>query len=162
MIISVDHSNITVERTALIPVSSPTLDVTDSILSSLYISACDPAHLPHEVTSNAPYATLFSPTSSSIQSVSHYESSPVYLSLKKKYKPVDKKIHPVTTTLPQRFRIIRNITGNPLQDLPTLNPLPLPYQPSSRYTPDRKNIIDKNHDGDFLWPQERNLLHDFM
>jgi hypothetical protein len=31
----------------------------------------------------------------------------------KKYKPVDQKVKPVLGTLPEEFRIIRNITGDP-------------------------------------------------
>ena len=38
----------------------------------------------------------------------------------KKYKPVALKVRPVETELPSRFRIVRNIKGDPLQDLPSL------------------------------------------
>ena len=37
---------------------------------------------------------------------------------KKKYKPVARKIKPVIGELPDKFRIIRNIIGDPLRDLP--------------------------------------------
>ena len=36
---------------------------------------------------------------------------------KKKYKPVALKVRPVLTDLPDKFRIIRNITGDPLMSL---------------------------------------------
>ena len=82
----------------------------------------------------------------------------------KKYKPVDKKVRPVLTTLPSEFRIERNITGDPLKDMPTLNPRPPPFQPGERYTAERKEIIDKAHEGNALklWPEEKALMHDLM
>jgi hypothetical protein len=43
-----------------------------------------------------------------------------YIAAKKKYKPVHLKVKPVIGELPDKFRIIRNIIGNPLKDLPTL------------------------------------------
>ena len=81
---------------------------------------------------------------------------------KKKYKPVAQKVRPVITTLPDKFRIIRNITGDPLENIPKLNPNPPTFTPTPRYTLERKAIIDKNHPGDFLWPEERKLMHDFI
>jgi hypothetical protein len=81
---------------------------------------------------------------------------------KKKYKPVALKVRPITTDLPERFRILRNITGDPLAMLPTLPTNPLPFTPSGRYTLERKLFIDEVHSGDFLWPSERDLLHRVM
>ena len=81
---------------------------------------------------------------------------------KKKYKPVALKVRPVITDLPDRFRIIRNITGDPLKDMPKLNPHPPTFSPTTRYSLERKAIIDKNHPGNFLWLEERNLMHDFI
>jgi len=81
---------------------------------------------------------------------------------KKKYKPVAKKIQPVITDLPERFHIIHNIVGDPLTTLPSLNTNPLPFQPTSHYTLERKAFIDKVHAGDFLWPTECELMHHFM
>jgi hypothetical protein len=66
------------------------------------------------------------------------------------------------TDLPERFRIIRNITGDPLAALPILPSKPQPFQPTGRYTLERKLFIDKAHPGDFLWPAERDLMHQFM
>jgi hypothetical protein len=48
-----------------------------------------------------------------------FEVAAVY-SMRKKYKPVDKKIVPVKTTLPDEYRIIRRAHPNPLGDMPTL------------------------------------------
>jgi hypothetical protein len=58
----------------------------------------------------------------------------IFLSTKKKYKPVAKKVHPVIGELPEKFRIECNIIGNPLNDLPVLNPKPPPFIPTNRYT----------------------------
>ena len=80
----------------------------------------------------------------------------------KKYKPVAKKIRPVATELPERFRITRNIKGDPLSALPDLPTRPIPFVPTQRYTAARKAVIDAAHPGDFLWPEERLLLHQFM
>jgi hypothetical protein len=43
-----------------------------------------------------------------------------YIAAKKKYKPVHLKVKPVIGELPDKFRIIRNIIGDPLKDLLTL------------------------------------------
>jgi len=56
------------------------------------------------------------------------------LAAKKKYKPVSKKVRPVMTDLPERFRIIRNIVGDPLTGMPVLSKIPPPFQPTQRYT----------------------------
>jgi len=82
--------------------------------------------------------------------------------LKKKYKPVARKVRPVITEIPERFRIIRDIKGDPLAGLPTLNPRPPPFAPCGRYTQERRDIFDAFHKPGFLWDEERNLLHHFM
>jgi hypothetical protein len=86
----------------------------------------------------------------------------LFLSAGKKYKPVAKKVHPVIGELPKKFRIEGKIIGNPLDDLPTLNPNPPPFTPTNRYTLERRDQLDKNHPGNFLWPAERDLMHDFI
>ena len=68
----------------------------------------------------------------------------------KKYKPVDQKIRPIKGTLPEEFRIIRDIKGNPLADMPMLDPNPPDFIPTGRYTQERKNHIDHIHDQEFL------------
>ena len=80
---------------------------------------------------------------------------------KKKYKPVALKVRPVLTDLPDKFRIIRNITGDPLADIPILDPNPAEFVPYGRYTLERKDLFDKNNPG-FLLDDERKLLHHFM
>jgi hypothetical protein len=77
----------------------------------------------------------------------------------KKYKPVDQKVKPVLGTLPEEFRIIRNITGDPLADMPKLNPNPPDFEPKGRYTEERRKAMDELHNEDFMWPEERKLMH---
>jgi hypothetical protein len=80
---------------------------------------------------------------------------------KKKYKPVAQKVKSVIAGLPKRFRINRQIVGDPLEHMSPLNPNPLPFIPTGRYTCDRHEALDQRHK-DFLWPAELNLMHDFM
>jgi Integrase zinc binding domain/RNase H-like domain found in reverse transcriptase len=77
----------------------------------------------------------------------------------KKYKPVDKKVRPVYEDLPQKFRIIRDIKGDPLEHMPTLNPNPPEFEPKGRYTRERKEHMDKVHGQKFLLPEEMKLVH---
>jgi hypothetical protein len=67
--------------------------------------------------------------------VKHY-----ILMAKKKYKPVVCKIKPIPSTLPMEFRIIRNITGNLLEHIPTLAKHPPCFEPTGRYTEERKKV----------------------
>jgi hypothetical protein len=85
----------------------------------------------------------------------------LFLSTKKKYKPVAKKVHPVIGESPEKFRIERKISSNPLDDLPVLNPNP-PCIPTNCYTLERQDQLNKNHPGSFLWPVERDLMHNFI
>lgn len=94
-------------------------------------------------------------------SQSHATLEPVLISAKKKYKPVARKVKPVLEDLPAKFRIILDIKGDPLASLPVLNPHPIPFTPTGRYTQDRKEQFDKDN-SHFLLPDERALLHNFM
>ena len=87
--------------------------------------------------------------------------TPIHLSTKKKYKPVHLKVKPVIGELPDKFRIIRNIIGDPLEHLPTLPTRPPDFSPTGRYTQERMELFDKLNPG-FLLPEERKLLHYFM
>jgi hypothetical protein len=73
---------------------------------------------------------------------------------KKKYKPVAKKVKPVGATLPKEFRIVRNIQGDPLADLPILLPHPIDFTPTGRYNQASFNIIEKNSPHGFLTNEE--------
>ena len=68
---------------------------------------------------------------------------------------------PVLGELAEKFRIIRDIKGDPLEHLPVLIPNPPKFAPCGRYTQERKDLFDKANEG-FLWPAERDLLHHFM
>ncbi len=81
---------------------------------------------------------------------------------KKKYKKVDQHVKPVPTTLPEEFRIIREITGDPLADIPILSTHLPDFHPTGHYTQENHDIIEENHPGDFLWSDERKLMHHFM
>lgn len=89
------------------------------------------------------------------------DTTAINLKTTKKYKPVALKTKPVLGELPEKFRIVRKVIGDPLEHLPALNPVPPKYSPYGRYTQERKELFDKAHPG-FLWPAERDLLHHFM
>jgi hypothetical protein len=80
----------------------------------------------------------------------------------KKYKPVALKVRPVYTELPAQYRIRREIRGDPLAGMPRLNPRPPDFVPTGRYTQERKDSFDLVHKDDFLWPEERKLMHHLM
>ena len=90
------------------------------------------------------------------------ESIPRQVLATKKYKPVALKVKPHLGTLPEEFRIIRNIVGDPLEGMLELNPNPPSFTPTGRYTEERREQVQRDHVGDFLWPQERNLIDDLM
>jgi len=77
----------------------------------------------------------------------------------KKYKPVALKVKPVLGTLPERFRIIRDIRGDPLKDLPVLPERPPDFIPKGRYMVERKEKLNMTHRSEFLWSKERKLMH---
>ena len=97
----------------------------------------------------------------SIKTLVKSDPEAVFISAKKKYKPVARKVKPVLEDLPAKFRIVRNIIGDPLANLPVLNPHPLPFTPTGRYTHERKEQFDRDN-SHFLLPDERALLHHFM
>ena len=81
---------------------------------------------------------------------------------KKKYKLVTWKVWPILDTLPSRFHIECNITGNLLTGLPTLSLHPPPFTPCGHYTEEWCAKMDDLHSSEFLWPTECNLLHHFV
>ena len=48
------------------------------------------------------------------------------LKTKKKYKPVAQKVRGIIGEMPEKFRVIRNIVGDPLENMPILSPNPPP------------------------------------
>jgi hypothetical protein len=115
-----------------------------ALLSELYLSVSD-----HSSTlSRASTALLFTDTQlEQMQHTSNNTSSPpsnviidnhlTYIQTKKKYKPIAQKVRPVITDLPNRFRIVRNIIRNPLENMPKLNPHPPTFVPTPRYSLER-------------------------
>jgi len=79
-----------------------------------------------------------------------------------KYKPVAKKIKSVPVTLPEEFHTTRKIIGDPLADMPKLSPHPIDFAPTGHYDKEARDIIDANHPGNFLLPEEQKLMHHFM
>ena len=80
----------------------------------------------------------------------------------RKYKPVAKKVRAVLADLPDKYRITRNIDGDPLAEMPTLTTNPPEFEPKGRYTAERRDIIDNVHPEGFLLPDKRKLMHHFM
>ena len=80
----------------------------------------------------------------------------------KKYKPVDKKVRPIKGTLPEEFRIVRKIKGDPLAELPKLDPNPPDFVPTGHYTQERKEHMDHVHDQEFLLPEEMKAVHHLL
>jgi hypothetical protein len=125
-----------VNSSAFVEAYTPILSSDSSTLSRIYLSTCD---FPDTLSSTL-YNTIHTPADST---TSHTTTSPsgrlapytdLFLSTKEKYKPVAKKVRPVIGELPEKFRIECKIIGNPLDDLPTLNPNPPPFTPTDRYT----------------------------
>ena len=77
----------------------------------------------------------------------------------KKYKPVALKVRLVLGTLPERFRITREIVGDPLKGIPKLLEKPPEFQPKGHYSLEKKVRLDAAHLEEFLWPEERKLMH---
>ncbi len=80
----------------------------------------------------------------------------------KKYKKVADKIRPVYQELPDKYRIVRDIKGDPLKNMPLLSKQPPEFVPTGRYSRERKEQMDLVHGGDFLWEEERKLVHQLI
>src|SRR6202453_854672 len=142
-----------IEAFTQIPFSSISSPVSHIYLSAcnLFDSNCTTIHTP-----NIDAAPDIQKSHERLKTIS------TYLLMKKKHKPVAKKIHSAIAELPEKFHIIQKITGDPLADLLVLNPDPPPFVPCGRYTEERKEKMDKVHPPGFMWPAERALLHDFI
>lgn len=79
-----------------------------------------------------------------------------------KYKTVDQKVRPVMASQPEEFRIERYEIGDPLQYVMDLPTHPTDFEPKGRYTEERMRVMDKVHEGDFIWPEERKLMHQLV
>lgn len=87
---------------------------------------------------------------------------PIYTAAKKRYKPVHQCTVPVPTMLPEKFCVIRQFPSDPLEHLPTLNPILPPFTPTGQYTQECKEIIDNAHNQSFLWLEEMKAIHHLM
>jgi len=63
----------------------------------------------------------------------------------KKYKPIALKVKPMLGTLPEKFRIIREITSDSLKDLPRLPEHSPEFILKGRYMVERKEKLDLEH-----------------
>ena len=100
------------------------------------------------------YNTLIPDFSSNPVFTNHIDNNdlaPIFIATKKKYKPVHLKTKPVISNLPDKFRIIRNIIGNSLKDLPKLPTDPPRFKPTGQYTKEHQEKFDEANPG-FLWP----------
>ena len=57
---------------------------------------------------------------------------------------------PILGTLPERFRITREIVGDPLQGMSKLPEHPPEFEPRGRYTLERKEKLDMTYEEGFL------------
>ena len=73
------------------------------------------------------------------------------------YKRVDKKIHPVSTSFPTDFRVIRQIPEDPLLSLPELSKHPPDFIPTAKISQERMNELNVNPTG-FLSSEEEKLF----
>ena len=157
--------------------------VSSSQASFAYLSACDLSHASYptsdpystkpasqhpsnnrfESSNHRPPQSNTRHTSSNIPTASTYTTvKRPGVQTKKKYKPVAIKVKPISADLPKKYRIERNIVGDPLKEMPTLDPNSPAFQPTGRYTQERKEKMDKIHPEGFLQPAERHLMHDFV
>jgi hypothetical protein len=127
LIISLDsvNSSAFVEAYTLIPSPDP------STLSLIYLSACDFPDTKSLAFCNTTHTPIDSMTFASEHLMPYTD---LFLFTKKIYKPIAKKVLPVIGELPEKFWIECKIIGNPLDDLPVLNPNPLPFIPTDHYT----------------------------
>jgi hypothetical protein len=109
-----------VVRARLVPTVSKLLTSRPRSTSNIEISS-DAAHLCIYLLSFVPARKFRSDLSSSaISGYTYQNTTPIAAYVTKKYKPVARKIRPVATELPERYRTVRSIKGDPLEDLPAL------------------------------------------
>jgi hypothetical protein len=143
LIISLDSVN----SLAFVEAYTPIPSTDSSTLSHIYLSTCEFPDTKLLTFCNTTYTHADSLTVSSEHLT---PSTDLFLSTKKKYKPITKKVCPVIGELPKKFHIEHKIIGNPLNNLPVLNSNPPPFKPTNRYTLERQDQLDKNYPGSFL------------
>jgi hypothetical protein len=124
------NSSIIIECTANIPDFDSSPHSSSAIISTLYLSTSDQFHVPQNASMVFTPMQTLTPKLFPSYVTTINSTYPTFTATKKKYKPVTQKVWPVITELPDLFRIIRNIVGDPLADMPKLNPHPPPFAPS--------------------------------
>jgi len=73
------------------------------------------------------------------------------------YKPVDRKVRPISGITPEQAKVSRHFPSDPLEHLPSLPSHPPDFSPTTRFTPERMEglAIEKNQD---LTSEEQKLL----
>ena len=146
------NSNMNAQQfpTSILQIDSPTnVKVALSYLDTSHISQ---DNLTPSVNKPALPCTHDIPTPNTLTSLAEEDlEQPIkqYITYtaKKKYKPVALKVKSVICKLPDKFHILRNITGDPLKDLPILDTDPPPFTPTGGYTQERKDLFDKLNPG---------------
>ena len=77
------------------------------------------------------------------------------------YKPVDRRVRPVSGTFPQEALVRRTFPHDPLKELPILSPHPPEFTPTKKITAERLKSLNINSIG-FLWPEEEKLFTQVM
>lgn len=80
---------------------------------------------------------------------------------KRKYRKAADRVQPIATQLPEEFRIVRDIKGDPLKDMPELPTHPPDFVPGQRYTQERHDKLKLNPEG-FLTEEEEKLAHEVV
>jgi hypothetical protein len=77
---------------------------------------------------------------------------------KRKYRKAEDRIQPIVMQLPEEFCIIRNITGDPLENIPALLMHSPDFTPGLWYMQEWHDKLQHNPDG-FLWLEEEKLVY---
>jgi hypothetical protein len=146
-------------------------NTTQDKIAAAYVSLCDlnSACFDSLFLADLSQSRSMPTTSGSKSSLDHVPyisfsnvKPPLAIFAGKKYKPVMLKVQLVETELPSWFCIIPNIKGNPLENIPELPMHLQDFQPTGCYMQERKEQFDKVHEGNFLLPEEKKLMHQFM
>jgi len=104
-------------------IAPSTQGLTTFTLSSSYLSDSRLTHFPSKF-STFPLST-FEPCEPTLRL---HTPLATFAATKKKYKPITKKVRPMLADLPERYRIIQNIVGDPLASMLTLSTHPPPFE----------------------------------
>src|SRR6202167_962660 len=77
------------------------------------------------------------------------------------YKPVDRRVRPISGAFPQEALVRQTFSHNPLGGLPSLSKNPLEFSPTRKISAERLKLINVNSAG-FLWPEEEKLFAQVM